>query len=299
ARFQVLGASGKASDAAELALPVWTPATTEAFATYGVLDAGAMRQPVELPGKVVTQFGGLEVTTSSTQLQALTDAFLYLMTYPFECSEQRSSRILSVAALRDVLSAFQAKGLPSAAAMESRVLGDLERLESLQNGDGGFAFWERGRPSWPYLTVYVTHALVRAKAKGYAVSPTMLSNAQSYLREVENHFEPFYPKEVRWAISSFALYTRKLMGDVDVAKARRLIATAGGVDKLPMEANGWLLGTLPARARRPPSARRSSDTRSIKSRKPRARRTSRPRMATAPICCCLRTAGSTRSCSSR
>jgi uncharacterized protein YfaS (alpha-2-macroglobulin family) len=32
ARFQIVGASGSSSDAAELALPVWTPATTEAFA---------------------------------------------------------------------------------------------------------------------------------------------------------------------------------------------------------------------------------------------------------------------------
>src|SRR3954452_5758683 len=63
ARFQVVGMSGRSSDAAELALPVWTPATTEAFATYGVIDDGGIKQPVALPGKVVTQFGGLEVTT--------------------------------------------------------------------------------------------------------------------------------------------------------------------------------------------------------------------------------------------
>lgn len=247
ARFQILGASGKASDAAELALPVWTPATTEAFATYGVIDAGAIKQPVELPGKVVTQFGGLEVTTSSTQLQALTDAFIYLVTYPFECAEQRSSRILSIAALRDVLTAFKAEGLPSVSAMEARVSADVERLENLQNYDGGFAFWERGRPSWPYLTVYVTNALHRVKAKGYAVPPNVLSSALGYLKNVESHYDAFYPKEVRWSISAFALYTRKLMGDVDVAKAKALLREAT-VQKLPMEAVGWLIGTLAGRA---------------------------------------------------
>lgn len=247
ARFQILGASGKASDAAELALPVWTPATTEAFATYGVIDAGAIKQPVELPGKVVTQFGGLEITTSSTQLQALTDAFIYLVTYPFECAEQRSSRILSIAALRDVLTAFKAEGLPSVSAMEARVSADVERLENLQNYDGGFAFWERGRPSWPYLTVYVTNALHRVKAKGYAVPPNVLSSALGYLKNVESHYDVFYPKEVRWSISAFALYTRKLMGDVDVAKAKALLREAT-VQKLPMEAVGWLIGTLAGRA---------------------------------------------------
>jgi len=40
ARFQLVASSGNYSDASELALPVWTPATTEAFATYGVIDNG-------------------------------------------------------------------------------------------------------------------------------------------------------------------------------------------------------------------------------------------------------------------
>src|SRR5262249_21257844 len=81
ARFQVAAASGRWSDAAEISLPVWTPATTEAFATYGEVDASASStiiQPIKAPSDAFKQFGGLEVTTSSTQLQALTDAVLYL-----------------------------------------------------------------------------------------------------------------------------------------------------------------------------------------------------------------------------
>ena len=42
ARFQIAGVSGKWADAAEIELPVWTPATSEAFATYGEIDEGAL-----------------------------------------------------------------------------------------------------------------------------------------------------------------------------------------------------------------------------------------------------------------
>lgn len=242
ARFQIVGATGRYADAAELALPVWTPATTEAFATYGVIDDGSIRQPVELPGKVVKQFGGLEITTASTNLQALTDAFLYLVHYPFDCAEQRSSRILSIAALRDVLASFKTKDMPSAQAMEKSVEADLEHLSQMQNYDGGYAFWDRGYPSEPYLTVYVTNALVHAKAKGFAVPQALLDKAKPYLRDIEHHYPPFYPKEVRWAISAYALYTRKQMGDLDIAKGQKLLQEAGGVDKVSMETAGWLLG---------------------------------------------------------
>jgi hypothetical protein len=244
ARFQLVASSGAFSDAAELALPVWTPATTEAFATYGVIDDGAIRQPVTLPGKVVTSYGGLEVETSSTQLQALTDALLYLVTYPFECSEQRASRILSITSLRDVLTAFSAEGLPSPAELEARVTADLERLQSMQNWDGGFPWWQRGYDSWPFLSVHVSNALVRARQKGYAVDAQMLARAQSYLQRIEQYYPWYYSPEVRRTITSYALYVRKLMGDLDSVRARGLVKEAGGVDGLSMEAVGWLVGVL-------------------------------------------------------
>ncbi len=43
ARFQVAAVSGAFADAATVELPVYTPATTEAFATYGVVDEGRHR----------------------------------------------------------------------------------------------------------------------------------------------------------------------------------------------------------------------------------------------------------------
>ncbi|MCA9706689.1 MAG: hypothetical protein KDK70_12630 [Myxococcales bacterium] len=146
ARFQVGAVAGTWADAAAFTLPVWTPATTEAFATYGELDEGGIVQPVAAPPDVFPQFGGLEITTSSTALQALTDAVLYLVSYPFECSEQTASRVLAIAALRDVLAAFEAEGLPPPEELRATVDRDVKRLERMQADDGGFSFWGRG---WP------------------------------------------------------------------------------------------------------------------------------------------------------
>ena len=41
--------SGELADAAQVSLPVYTPATTEAFATYGVVDEGAIAPTVARP----------------------------------------------------------------------------------------------------------------------------------------------------------------------------------------------------------------------------------------------------------
>ena len=243
ARFQVIAASDAVSDANEFVLPVWTPATTEAFATYGEIDKGAIAQPVRVPPGVVTSFGEVSIGLSSTQMQALTDAFVYLVQYPYECAEQTSSRVMGIAALRDVLSAFKAEGLPGKDELEKVVERDLKRLQSLQNWDGGFAFWERGHESWPYVSIHVAHALSRAKDKGYAVSEGMLARSKEYLREIRDHIPSYYGPELRRFLEAYALYVRKRLGDVDVKGAKRVLGEIK-LQEHKFETLGFLLPVL-------------------------------------------------------
>ncbi|HEX7701072.1 MAG TPA: DUF6049 family protein [Kofleriaceae bacterium] len=238
ARLQIVAASGDVGDAQELELPVWTPTTTEAFATYGVIDDGAIRQPIALPPGVLPQFGGIEVSTASTNLQALTDALIYLVRYPYECSEQRSSRILAIAGLKDVLAAFHAKDLPSPAALATSVAVDVEAIAKTQGSDGGFSYWG-DQPSVPYVSVYVPFALARAKAKGFAVPPALFTSSLRYLRTIDEHIPTTYSREERVVIEAFALYTRSQLGD-DVHAEAKLLAAA----KLPVDAMGWVLSAL-------------------------------------------------------
>jgi hypothetical protein len=248
ARFQIAATSGKFADAAEIELPVWTPATTEAFATYGTTDENnAVVQPVQTPGDVFPQFGGLEITTSSTQLQELTDAFIYLYHYPYACSEQISSRMISIAALRDVLTAFKAKDMPKPAEIQAAFERDIKILQSRQREDGSFGLWKRDREryEYPFLTVHVALALALAKQKGYKVPDEMLNKTKPYLKNIESKFDEWHRKspQARWTISAYALYLRDMMGDKDTVKAKALLKEAT-LEKLPFEAIGWILSVL-------------------------------------------------------
>lgn len=249
ARFQVLVAAttkdGLVSDAAEHELPVWTPATSEAFATYGVIDSGAIVQPVRTPGEVWPQFGGLEITTSSTALQALTDAMIYLANYRYECAEQLSSRVLGIAALRDVLTAFEADDLPSPAELEAIVKRDLDGLKQRQNPDGGFGFWRRGQQSWPWVSIHVAHALARAEGKGYEVPAEMRERSVQYLRQIDRHIPSWYSVQSRRAVVAYAVFVRDLYSDKPIGRARKLYREAG-IEGLSMESLGFLLPVLDA-----------------------------------------------------
>jgi uncharacterized protein YfaS (alpha-2-macroglobulin family) len=243
AKFRVAAVSGDFADAAAGELPVYTPATTEAFATYGVIDQGSIVQPVAKPEDVFPQFGGLQINTSSTALQALTDAVIYLYSYPYECSEQMASRILGIAALRDVLTAFEADGLPSPEAMEDSVARDLELLGVIQNYDGGFPYWRRGQDSIPFNTIHVAHSLARANQKGFEVPEDMWANALMYLVDIEQHYPYWYSEYTRNSLSAYALYVRDLMGDPDPSKARNLFHQAG-FEKISITGIGWIWQVL-------------------------------------------------------
>jgi uncharacterized protein YfaS (alpha-2-macroglobulin family) len=253
ARFRVAAVSvnpaavsGQLVDAATISLPVYAPATAEAFATYGVVDdGGVVRQPVLAPTEVWPQFGGLEINTSSTALQALTDAMLYVNNYRYNSSDGYASRILAVSALRDVLDAFDAEGLPAPDVLNRRIASDIASLVALQNGDGGFGIWKLGEESWPYHSAHASHALVEARANGYDVSDTAINNSLDYLSRIGQRIPDTYSPRARTTLRAYALHIRHLAGDTDTARAEALWAEASGDDEvLTLEATAWLWGSI-------------------------------------------------------
>jgi len=241
ARYQVAASAGSFADAADGEFPVYTPATAEAFATYGVVDSGSIAQPFSEPEDVFGQFGGLEITTSSTAVAALTDAVIYMNEYRYENSDAFASRIIAVVSLGDLLAAFEAEQLPSPDELRAVVSSDIDRLSSMQNSDGGFPYWRRGRDSIPYNTVQATHALLLAEQAGFAVDEPVLANARAYLANIEDFYPPWYSERTQQAISAYALHVRNLAGDRDVNKATGLYnQSQASSDGIQLDVAAWL-----------------------------------------------------------
>lgn len=242
ARFRASVFGTGASDSAEGSIPVFTPGTTEAFATYGVIDQGVVRQPLLAPTGVIESYGGLDITTSSTSLQSLTDALLYVDTYTYQSSDAHASRIMAIGALRDVLKDFGADGLPTSDELNRAVLEDVTRLAAMQNDDGGFPYWRRYQRSEPYNTVQAVHALVLAKQAGYNVPAAALERGLQAVSGIDSFFYEPYSETERDAVRSYALWVRALAGQRDRAKALALFQSRG--NKLPLDALAWIWGSL-------------------------------------------------------
>ena len=238
ARFRVAAVSGDNADAQEVSLPVYTPATSEAFATYGVLDPGVVSYSLVEPQDVFSQFGGLEVNSSSTALQTLTDAVLYLSEYRYASADAYASRILAISALREVLEAFEAEGLPTSAELDAIVRSDITELAALQHGDGGFGWWARKGISYPYPSIQAMHALVTAESAGFTVPNEVMENGRWYLRDIEDRIPFHYSRKSMDMLLAYALHVRALDGDRDSSAARDLWNRRGA--DLEMDSLAWI-----------------------------------------------------------
>jgi hypothetical protein len=176
--IQTIVTSNGAADATTLELPVHEPATTESFATYGIVDDKPQFEQLTVPADIFPDVGGIEAELASTQLQSLTDAFWYLQTYPFECAEQRSSRMLATSAMADLLEAFATAGRLTRAELQAIHARDLKKLEADQRHDGGWGFF-RDLETDPYVSIQVLATLAASNARG-----PMTKRASQYVTEV-------------------------------------------------------------------------------------------------------------------
>ncbi len=237
ARFRVTAVSAAGNDSSEGSFPVYTPVTTEAFATYGVLDEGAIAQPLLTPDGVVEQFGGLEIDTSSTALQALTDAVVYLNDYDYDSADAYATRIIALTSLRDVFAAFGGAGVPTANQVDDRIRTDIEELLTLQRDDGGFGHWRREADPQPFVSVQATEALVLADRAGFDVPEDRRDRALRFVADIERYYPSYWGTAERHSTSAYALAVRNRAGDRDVAKAESLYRSD---DTLELDAIAWL-----------------------------------------------------------
>jgi hypothetical protein len=140
--------------------------------------------PIRPPEEALAQFGGMEVSMSSTALTGLQDAVEYLVSYPYGCAEQVASRLVPIFALSDILPAFGVESLADKEKQRRYAEKGIRRLISLQKHDGGFKFWSSSWRSYPYPSVYATWALLRGKQAGFDVPEDVLRKASRYLSRV-------------------------------------------------------------------------------------------------------------------
>ncbi len=243
--IQTIVTSGDFTDASNVTVPVYVPATTESFATYGTIDQTSAYEQLNVPGDIFAEVGGVETEVASTQLQTLTDAYWYLRAYPFECAEQRSSRMLATVAMGSVLDAFALPGRPTAQEQAAIQAADVTKLEVDQNTDGGWGYWSDTQ-SDPFVTMQVASALhglhasasVQKRAAGYITK--LLGEVNARLAKA-HHLDPV---QYDVSLAATALTALASIGLDEKPAAQRLHVLASALAVYPVDAKARLLAIV-------------------------------------------------------
>lgn len=181
AGFEFNAEAGAERDGLKLELPVRAPVPTEAYAIYENTDSAGAQHWVEVPADALTGVGGLEVTLASSGLAGLERGLEWLRTYPYDCLEQRLSKILPFVKGEAVINDFALSELRGKA-LRDFVNAELAQVPRYQQHSGGFGFWaDPKEQASPWLTAYCVAVLAEARQAGFAVDRRMLDRAIGYL----------------------------------------------------------------------------------------------------------------------
>lgn len=170
--------SGDASDAVSVKRDVRLPGAVEAVALYGKTDATTEERIGDLSA-IRPDVGGLDVQLSSSALVGIDAGFEQLLEYPYGCTEQLTSRLLPLVALRE-LARETSVVLP--ADMQERIAYAIREIARHQQKSGGFGLWERSPEVSVWVTAYALFGLLEAQRLGARVPPDVIERATKYLR---------------------------------------------------------------------------------------------------------------------
>lgn len=194
-----------ARDVIEETIPVYRFGIEQAVATAGVTEGNATEK-IFVPSEFDAPEGSVSVSLAPSLAVHLPDSLAFLATFPYGCAEQTVSSFVPNIALSQLQEFAQFNDV-SDSVLRRNIEAGLQKLYKFQRSDGGFGYWEGSTESYPYLSIYILHALKITKDAGYAVDSGVESQALSYLRNVvnEREFDPTTKAYALFVLSEFGV----------------------------------------------------------------------------------------------
>lgn len=197
ASISVTARMGPHADAAQYSMPI-VPLTQLTFAAAaGGLNPSAGQGkatiPLKLPADAAPGRGGLEVVVSPSLASALKAPAAMVISYPWECLEQRTSK----AAVRGLKLAYGARlGLAPATGDKAALAKVMDLVGDFQTGGGGLTLWPGAGRASLYVTAYVLLVNQEIKASGVQLPDRVRQRAIQYLERHLRHAKPPKPEHL-------------------------------------------------------------------------------------------------------
>ncbi len=222
--FYALSAADK--DGLEKKLPVSDRLVSETLLDFA--SGRDLRKTIEPQAEGEEQ--AVSIKAAPSLLRPAVNIAKKLVFYPYECLEQRASKVMPFLALSPALAERLELGLDQKQIREA-VDGYLKIIPEFMNSNGALSYYRGGQYSSDYLTAYVLWSLHLARERDYKVDPQLVQKLAGYLQRanLDKTCESFY---------QFVLSTHK---EADSKKLKKLAAER---DSLPLTARVFLYRSL-------------------------------------------------------
>ena len=177
-----------------------------------------------------------KITISNSPMVQFSKALSYLVGYPYGCIEQTVSKafpqIYFSELVKNMKYVFETDMNPSA-----NVQAAINKVQSMQQYNGGMSYWPGGNEvSW-WGTCYATHFLLESKKAGFEVNGAVIDKAMNYLSQQvkahtsENYYFSFdanfsswknktiYKKDNFYSLYILALYAKADLSSMNFFKS--------------------------------------------------------------------------------
>jgi len=217
ASLKITATSGAEKSFEELEIAVRSPMRTQQKAFTGIAEGSSVSFSAEPFG--IASSNKLSLEISRLPLLNFKERIDYLIGYPHGCLEQTTSKCFVQLHLQDWvdLDAAQKEEI------QQNIMAGLNKLRTLQLGEGGFRYWPGESYANSWTSTYVGHFLISAETAGYKLPVGMKESYLRYARQAartwsgNNNYR--YNNDLNQA---YRLYVLALAGKAEMGAMTRL-----------------------------------------------------------------------------
>ena len=220
---------GGHDDRLKLSLPIKFASSFDVVAQHGSSLEEMSEVALKLPEGIYTDRGGLEVEVSPSMIGQMNDSISYMIGYPYQCWEQRLSKLMMLATaitLKDYIDIEQLQEIPALPSKFIREL--LASMEKFQAPNGGMGYWKSDlRTVSPYLSIYTAMVLGWLEEMSVDVPTQALKKVRTYVEALaagKINFPSLYDDVSKTRMLAFAAYEMSLRNKVKESQVNALFA---------------------------------------------------------------------------
>lgn len=194
--LKAVAKDSKEVDEVENTLPIIATSTKETVATVGKISNSA-DEKIKLSADIRKNGGSVTVNYAASLLPNILSGIEYLKSFPYGCSEQRTSAVMPTVYLKqlydsvkvpfDLKTKMVKEYIDSYQGYQERSLdtilrGYLVEIKNFQHLNGGFGYWMDSDYEDLPLTISLVSALSEIRSIGYTPNDAMMESAVGYLK---------------------------------------------------------------------------------------------------------------------